>query len=342
MSDFKVTPIPDVTAPFISVIVACYNIEGCVTTCVGSLLDQDYEHYELVLVDDGSIDSTPTILDGYVSVPGVKVIHKKNGGLSDARNHGVATSSGEYVVFVDGDDVVSPYFLSSLARCVKPGEMSMAVGSFRIISEDRKSSIRWQKPASAEKIDRAEAMRLLCLNKITESSCAKLMPRELCLKVPFPEERFYEDLSVIGDRLLMCDEVYVVDDPIYGYVMRKESITHTSKTPFVQVEDYFGALLRLKSVVLGGFPELFEVFSCREMLTYARIYMLLPAVEDKKGEAGRVAGEIEAYFSGLRRDIARNQMLSLAERVRYIILGACPWLYRVIMSFQARIKLIGK
>ncbi len=106
--------------PFISVIVPFYNIEECVTYCLDSLVAQDYEgEYEILCVDDGSTDGTPAALDTYAAEhPRVKVLHKPNGGQSDARNFGVEHAGGDYITFVDGDDFVSACYLSSLMRAL--------------------------------------------------------------------------------------------------------------------------------------------------------------------------------------------------------------------------------
>ena len=89
----------------ISIIVPVYNVEPFISECINSILIQSYKNFELILVNDGSTDNSPTICEQYASKDKrIKVIHKANGGLSDARNWGLKFSSGEYVVFLDSDD----------------------------------------------------------------------------------------------------------------------------------------------------------------------------------------------------------------------------------------------
>ena len=95
--------------PLISVIVPIYNVEKYLARCVDSIVNQTYKNLEIILVDDGSPDLCPQMCDDYAEKDSrIKVVHKKNGGLSDARNAGMAVSTGEYISFIDSDDYVSP------------------------------------------------------------------------------------------------------------------------------------------------------------------------------------------------------------------------------------------
>ena len=102
---------------FLSIIVPVYNVEAYLERCVGSLLDQDIDRsdYEIILVDDGSTDSSGTLCDRIASQePGIRVIHKENGGLGSARNAGIRAAAAEYILFVDSDDYLEPCVLSGL------------------------------------------------------------------------------------------------------------------------------------------------------------------------------------------------------------------------------------
>lgn len=101
--------------PLISVIVPIYNVEKYLARCVDSIVNQTYKDFELILVDDGSPDNSGKICDEYAKKDSrIKVVHKKNGGLSDARNAGMAVATGEYISFIDSDDYVSDDFFECL------------------------------------------------------------------------------------------------------------------------------------------------------------------------------------------------------------------------------------
>ena len=101
----------------ISIIVPVYNVESYLPTCIESLVNQTYRNIEIVLVDDGSPDNCPALCDLYAAKDSrIKVIHKTNGGQSDARNFGLAEASGEYIMFVDSDDIIVPYAVEEAVK----------------------------------------------------------------------------------------------------------------------------------------------------------------------------------------------------------------------------------
>ena len=103
----------------ISIIVPAYNVEKYIGKCVDSILRQNYTNFELLLIDDGSTDSTAFLCDTYAQRDSrVKCFHKTNGGLSDARNYGLERMTGKYVTFIDGDDYVSDSYISNLVRMI--------------------------------------------------------------------------------------------------------------------------------------------------------------------------------------------------------------------------------
>lgn len=109
----------------ISVVVPVYEVELYLRRCINSIMNQTYESFELILVDDGSTDGCPQICDEYADKYGnVYVIHKNNGGLSDARNVGTLAARGEYVTYIDSDDYVSPDYLEVLWRLKKNTRLS--------------------------------------------------------------------------------------------------------------------------------------------------------------------------------------------------------------------------
>ncbi|MDE6541194.1 MAG: glycosyltransferase, partial [Muribaculaceae bacterium] len=117
--------------PKVSVIVPCYNVEKYISRCVDSLLAQEYPNKEIILVDDGSTDSTSEILDGYAAENEcVIVVHQSNAGVSEARNAGLKVAAGEYVMFPDPDDYVLPDYISHPVEAIHQGGCDMVVFGF--------------------------------------------------------------------------------------------------------------------------------------------------------------------------------------------------------------------
>lgn len=123
----------------ISIIVPIYKVENYIGQCIESILAQTYEDIELILVDDGSPDNCGKICDTYAEGDSrIKVIHKENGGLSDARNVGVANASGEYIIFLDGDDYwIEPRFLENLSLRIEKNHPDVLCFNFQKVWEDR-------------------------------------------------------------------------------------------------------------------------------------------------------------------------------------------------------------
>ena len=117
--------------PLISVIVPIYKVEDYLKRCVESIRNQTYKNLEIILVDDGSPDHCGEICDGYKKIDErVRVIHKSNGGLSDARNAGLDIMTGEYVTCIDSDDFVSKYYVENLYIAIKEGNCDISASQF--------------------------------------------------------------------------------------------------------------------------------------------------------------------------------------------------------------------
>lgn len=128
--------------PLVSIIIPVYNVEKYIEKCIDSIINQTYKNLEIILVDDGSPDGCPEICDKYALQDSrIKAIHKKNGGLSDARNAGLDIMKGEWVIFIDSDDFVSPYHVENLYYLVKKFNTNIAITSFECFYNENKKFI---------------------------------------------------------------------------------------------------------------------------------------------------------------------------------------------------------
>jgi len=211
--------------PLISVIVPIYNIEDCVETCVDSILSQSYENIEVILVDDGSTDGSGSICDNYAKKDKrVFAIHKKNGGLSSARNAGIEKMNGEYVTFVDGDDALRPNCIEKLYKDLILAKADISACGFKRFDENGEttnSEMDYSGAASS-----SEAMTLLLEKKIYPSAWGKLYKKEIFSKLRYDEQcKYGEDLDMITrifDRDLKV--VFAQKDKSYLYRTRANSI----------------------------------------------------------------------------------------------------------------------
>lgn len=325
--------------PLISVVVAFYNVEGCVDYCVKSLLAQTYENYEVVLVDDGSTDGTGDKLDGYANGERIRLIHKSNGGLSDARNVGVSVAKGEYITFVDGDDLVSPRYLEVLARGLNLGENVLVAALPTIIPIKEAVSYCWEESGSArfEKISSEEALEKVLYEEIKTSAWGKLAPRSVYEETPFPEGRYYEEISTIGSFVLSVSEVVVTDAEIYGYVMRPGSIVHRKSSTIKQAEDYLSAVNTITSCSKDALIDE-KTVKYHQALQYSRLLRLLRTVNDSDNKIVEIEKQCIGFIRKNLWKVITNRRVSSTNKMRFAFQAFCPSVYDRAFSAYEKIS----
>ena len=213
--------------PLISVIVPVYNVEKYVGACVDSILNQSYKNLEIILVDDGSTDRSGEICDGYSQRYGnIKVVHQANGGLSAARNTGLDMMTGEYVTFVDSDDLIHREYISTLYKNIESERAEITTVSMLVIREG--DIIPTTAPRGELKVfysgdDAVESM-LFQQRFIDNSACGKLYKATLFDSHRFPEGVLYEDLATVPYVCLEAKCVATSATPMYFYRSREDSI----------------------------------------------------------------------------------------------------------------------
>ncbi len=216
--------------PLISVIVPVYNVEKYVGACIDSILNQSYENLEIILVDDGSTDSSGDICDEYAQRCGnIKVIHQANGGLSAARNSGLDVMNGEYVTFVDSDDLIHRECIFTMHKYIVEEQSDVASISFvTIYEEDFEPATASEGPIKVfhSGRDAVESM-LYQQGFINNSAWGKLYKSTLFATQRFPEGMLYEDLATIPYVCLNASCIVASAFSMYCYRSREDSILGT-------------------------------------------------------------------------------------------------------------------
>lgn len=209
----------------ISVIVPVYKVEKYLDCCIESIVNQTYQNLEIILVDDGSPDSCPAMCDAWAAKDSrIKVIHKENGGLSDARNAGMFIADGKYIGFVDSDDYIAPEMYQLLYdRMVHDGSDIAACGA-EMIYEDGTLAKVLTAPGS-RLLSREEAMHaVICESWLKQPVWYKLYKTELVKNIPFPVGKYHEDVFWTYQAMASATSVSVFDNRCYFYCQRKSSI----------------------------------------------------------------------------------------------------------------------
>lgn len=224
----------------ISIIVPVYNMEKYLERCVNSILAQTYDKIEIILVDDGSTDDSAQMCDEYAQKDTrIKVVHKKNGGLSDARNAGLDVASGGFIGYVDSDDWIEPDMYERMHTACVSNNAQIAVCRYMCENEGADTDKGQEKNESDEsdeivKLSRDELLRIyICGHDkyvIYNSVWSKLFRRDIVEGVLFPKGRNSEDIMYTTRAFCGIDKAVYIDRSLYHYVLnRKDSIMNVAK-----------------------------------------------------------------------------------------------------------------
>lgn len=214
----------------ISIIVPIYNVEKYLPKCIESIMTQTYENIEIILVDDGSTDNSGLICDEYKEKDSrIVVIHKKNGGLSDARNTGTETAKGEYVGFIDSDDYIDKTMYEKLYNAIKQNDADMSICSWVRVDEDGDEIIveNESSPLKDEVINGEIALSKVLVNNgvFYVTAWNKLYKKDLVKKIKFPVGKIHEDEFTVHRFMHKCNKIVCISDILYFYLKRSDSIT---------------------------------------------------------------------------------------------------------------------
>lgn len=283
----------------VSIVVPVYNVKPFLAKCIDSLLAQTHPSLEIILVDDGSTDGSEHICDSYVSESNVVVIHKKNGGLSSARNAGIDIAHGDYIGFVDSDDFVAPAMFRTLLEAAVTRNVPVATCGRFITNEDGQVSGTGFSLPDEKVFKKIEAMtEILSNGAIDVAAWDKLYRRELFDEIRFPVGHINEDAAIIFHLLDGVDSLVHIGTPMYYYRKRHGSITKSGyKSNKIQALDHAEAIdlfLCNSSPSLKPYCKQYTAYICCQLLS-----LMLKDPEAKK----RFPDHYHRYISVLRKDI---------------------------------------
>lgn len=203
----------------LSVIVPVYNVENYIEACIQSLLSQTYDDYEIIIVDDGSKDSSIARAHEMTkNIDKVRILTKVNGGLSDARNFGIEHANGEYLAFIDSDDTIHSEMFETMMQKMLDEQADVCSCDLEYVyTSGRKER------SSGRVISDVNPYSIMLTNN---SACNKIFKRALFNYIRFPLGRWYEDLATIPIILKQASKVVYVEQVFYYYFQREGSIAH--------------------------------------------------------------------------------------------------------------------
>lgn len=319
----------------ISVIVPIYNVEMYLERCIQSIQNQTYTNLEIILVDDGSPDKCGEICDRYAALDDrIKVIHKANGGLADARNCGIDIATGEYIAFVDSDDFIHPQMYEKLAEVIKLQQADVVISSWK--------KVRQNEQICFEKISGTTDIKLLDRDDIQSSyfeqpdsritytvAWNKLYRRTCFEEQRFPKGKLHEDEFVTFKILYNADKVAYIPDELYFYLVRDVSIMGKFS---VKRFDIFDAYIeKLDFYICKGEYELagkMFLMSIHMLMQYSEW------IEKNDSEGKKVLKHYYNRWKDIYRQINNIVIFNKMQRIDIFLFRINKYIYKFIWKFM--------
>ncbi len=269
--------------PLISIILPIYNIEQYLPKCMNSLFRQIYRNLEFVMVDDGSKEQCAKLVDDYLYKDSrVVVYHKENGGLSDARNYGIARAKGDYITCVDPDDYVDDDYVEYLYRILAKYSAKMSIVQHRVRYGN--GTIKDNGTSGDECIETKKCLeRMLYHDVIDTSAWGKLYHRSLFNSVKYPKGKLFEDIATTYKLMMQCKYIAVGYESKYNYIFHDNSIVNGAFKP--EKFDLMEMTDKMAYDVTKWYPELKNAVLRRQV--YSRFSTLNQMINTKGYDAER-------------------------------------------------------
>ncbi len=305
----------------VSVIIPVYNTEKYLRECVDSVINQTYTNLEIILVDDGSTDSCPDICDEYANIDiRVHVIHKKNGGLSDARNTGIINSNGEFIMFVDSDDYIVSNTIETLVSAQKDSSADLIVFNFYG---------KYQIPFPSDWIlcNGREALKRAFSHIAYVTAWSKLYHRSIFNSIKFPVGQNYEDTYICADVFMSAKSVYTINKYLYYYRDVTTGITG-DKTSIKQLDKIY-SIENLYNSILH-----YDIYECIPYIHQEILYFYVStfgAFKSKNIIEKEKCNQIYKIFLKYRHNLWESA--TLVNKFAIILLCISPSLANLVFKF---------
>lgn len=327
--------------PKFSLIVPIYKIEAYLPKCIDSVLAQTCQDYELLLIEDGSPDGCGKICDDYAAKypDKIRAIHQKNGGAGAARNNGIALASGEYLLFVDGDDYLSANFLAELSAAAQKAPADLLLFGAEV-ERDGKKVGELHEAVPAEKLLSVKDEPSLYFGVMAPWNRAYRRTLFTEHDITFPTKVWYEDIRVVTKILAVAQTAYRLPGAYYHYLQREGS-TMNNKNIERNAE-----ILQAFDDILGWYASHSFLEAHREELTFQAVQHILLAATVRVLLINRkhhLVEDFRAYMEQHFSDFRNNKYLPLLDKNKQLIYRLLlKKRYRTVrMIFQMK-KMLGK
>lgn len=249
----------------VSVIIPVFNVEKYLNKCITSVIEQTYKDLEIILVNDGSTDKSGEICDKFLDLDErIKVIHKANGGLSDARNRGILEATGQWITFVDSDDFVSIDYVEYLFNLIEKFDADISIATYTYVTEKKQIS---RSTGEVSLLDTETTLKRMLLDDgFDMGAWAKMYRADFFKKVKFPVGKLFEDSYTTYRIVAQASRIAFGSKAIYFYINRSDSIVNQTFNP--QKFDLIEMNQETKSFIESDYPSLISEANRRLIWAY--------------------------------------------------------------------------
>ena len=294
----------------ITVIVPVYNVEKFINRCITSIINQSYKNLEIILVDDGSTDNCGKICDDYAKKDNrIKVIHKENGGISDARNTGVSVAKGKYVTFIDSDDYVKYDYIEFLYNLIIKNKVKVSICSHTVLYN---TGLKIEKETEEFSVLDAKTVvrRILYDDGIDTSVWAKMYETTLFNNIKYPKGKLFEDAAITCRILSICEKIAIGSKSKYFYMIRSDSITNENFN--VKKMDLITSTKEMGEYIIKKYPDLQQAVERRIMYAYLSTLSQLANSKEKHLKEQK---EMMEYITKNRKKVLKDKNIPKRDRM---------------------------
>lgn len=312
----------------ISVIVPVYNVEQYLERCVDSIINQTYTNLEIILVNDGSTDNSGKLCDELAKKDErIRVIHKGNGGLSDARNRGIDEAESDLVGFIDSDDYIDSDMYEVLLKNLNNTDADLSMCALYDVYNNTPEAQVTNK--ETWKLNSEQAIKMVMEAKILSVTAVnKLYRKSLFTDLKFEVGKIAEDAFIMIKLLDKCEKIVATNEKKYYYVHRENSIT-TQKfsTKFLNVIE---AYEQNSNIISEKYPKLKDVAQTR--MNWAYFYVLDRLLLDDNYNDKELENKLISYLKNHRKDILNDPLFTKGRKIGFIALLLSRNLYRKLIE----------
>lgn len=322
--------------PMLSIIIPVYNVENYIERCINSIISQEYCKWEIIAIDDGSKDSSGEILDCLSKIDNrIRVFHVKNGGVSKARNIGISKASGEYITFVDADDVVKSDIYIKMIKEAKKNQCDIVQCDYEELFENGTTN----NPISSKKnlYMSNDEIIIACMERdIYANVFTKIYKREVIDKVRFDEKISYsEDLKFVVECCCVSKNISVLDFVGYQYFIRDSSADHSI------VNENFLSILSVADFLIDKFKNNDIVYPYVEKNDVLQTKYLIDRISSQRGLMVNKLQLLRYRIINKRKIILNSNIYRKEDKIKILIIWLLPnfyyFLYYIYNKFVSKV-----